>query len=94
MLTFPELEVIETQVASRPVTFPYVPGLLTFREAPALIDAFRKVEAAPDVVLFDGQGYAHPRRLGVASHLGLLLVPPTIGCAKSRLIGTFDEPGQ
>jgi deoxyribonuclease V len=93
VLTFPGLEIIETQVASRPVTFPYVPGLLSFREGPALIDAFRQVQAEPDVVLFDAQGYAHPRRLGAASHLGLALERPAIGCAKSRLVGHYDEPG-
>jgi hypothetical protein len=73
VLTFPGLEVIETAFASRPVTFPYVPGLLSFREAPAVLGAFGRVDTAPDVVLFDGQGYAHPRRFGLASHLGLLL---------------------
>jgi deoxyribonuclease V len=93
VLTFPELELLETQVASRPVTFPYVPGLLSFREGPVLIDAFRQVEHTPDAILFDGQGIAHPRRLGLASHIGLWLELPAIGCAKSRLTGRFDEPG-
>jgi deoxyribonuclease V len=93
VLRFPELEVIETRFAALPVTFPYVPGLLSFREAPAMIAALRSVETDPDVVLFDAQGYAHPRRLGAASHLGLLVDRPSIGCAKSRLVGSYDEPG-
>jgi deoxyribonuclease V len=92
VLTFPDLEIVETQVASRPVTFPYVPGLLSFREGPVLIDAFRHVQHAPDAVLFDGQGIAHPRRLGLASHIGLWLDLPALGCAKSRLTGTYTEP--
>lgn len=92
VLVFPTLEVIETAVAWRPVTFPYVPGLLSFREAPAILAACAEVRAEPEVILFDGQGYAHPRRFGLASHLGVILDRPTIGCAKSRLVGTYDEP--
>jgi deoxyribonuclease V len=69
-----------------------VPGLLSFREAPAILAACADVRTEPDVILFDGQGYAHPRRFGLASHLGVVLDRPTIGCAKSRLIGQFDEP--
>lgn len=92
VLGFPALEVVETVFASCPITFPYVPGLLSFREAPAVLAAFEKVTAIPDLVLFDGQGYAHPRRLGLASHLGLLLDRSSIGCAKSRLVGEFEEP--
>jgi len=84
--------VIETQDAVLPVTFPYVPGLLTFREAPALLAAFAKLKTQPDAVMIDGQGIAHPRRIGLASHVGLWLNLPTIGCAKSRFIGTFKEP--
>jgi deoxyribonuclease V len=93
-LTIPALEVIETSVAWEPVDFPYVPGLLSFREAPAVLAACASLTIAPDVLLCDGQGYAHPRRLGLASHLGVILDRPTIGCAKSRLVGHFTEPAQ
>jgi deoxyribonuclease V len=92
VLSFPELEVVEQRIASQPAAFPYVPGLLSFREAPALLAALALVEAEPDVVLFDAQGIAHPRRLGAASHLGLFVDRPSIGCAKSRLVGQYDEP--
>jgi deoxyribonuclease V len=84
--------VVERQSAITETHFPYVPGLLSFREAPALIEAFALVRSQPDVVMLDGQGIAHPRRMGIASHVGLWLGVPTVGCAKSRLYGRFDPP--
>jgi deoxyribonuclease V len=87
VLRFPELAICETVVARRKVDFPYVPGLLSFREIPVLMAAFRRLEHKPDLVLCDGQGYAHPRRFGLACHFGVLTDLPTIGVAKTRLIG-------
>jgi deoxyribonuclease V len=86
-------ELVERVGVVGKATFPYVPGLFSFREAPVVLEAFGRLAARPDVVLCDGQGIAHPRRIGLASHLGLWLDLPTIGCAKSRLCGTYDEPG-
>lgn len=84
--------VIEKQGATAEIDFPYVPGLLSFREAPALLQAFAKIESNPDVVMFDGQGVAHPRGIGIAAHVGLFLGRPCLGCAKSRLFGEHNEP--
>jgi len=85
-------EVVETKSAVRKVLLPYIPGLLSFREAPACIAAVEKLKAVPDMFFIDGQGIAHPRRLGLAAHLGLFFDTPTVGCAKSRLTGTFKDP--
>jgi deoxyribonuclease V len=93
VLRFDDCTIVETQEAVQEVAFPYVPGLLSFREAPVLLEAFAKVQAEPDAVMFDGQGIAHPRRLGLASHMGLWLNRPCVGCAKSLLTGRFKEPG-
>jgi deoxyribonuclease V len=93
VLDYPEMRIVETELVTERVEFPYVPGLLSFREAPLTLAAFEKLTATPDLAIVDGQGVAHPRRLGLAAHLGLCLGVPTIGCAKSRLIGEHDEPG-
>lgn len=94
VFSFPDLALIEQVTATREVTFPYVPGLLAFREAPVVLAALERLRLRPDLLMFDAQGYAHPRRLGLARHLGAYLDQPSIGCAKSRLIGAYDEPGQ
>ena len=88
----PDFKLIETATASQKLTFPYIPGLLSFREAPVCIAAVEKLQIQPDLFIIDGQGIAHPRRLGLASHLGLFFDKPTIGCAKSRLTGYFEDP--
>jgi deoxyribonuclease V len=92
VLKLPDFVSVETTSALRKVTFPYIPGLLSFREAPVCIAAVEKLKAEPDVFIIDGQGTAHPRRLGLAAHLGLFFDKPTIGCAKSRLTGYFEDP--
>ncbi len=86
--------VVEQRVAVRPLHFPYVPGLLSFREAPALLAALRKLRGEPEVLLCDGHGLAHPRRFGIACHIGVLTGLPTVGCAKSRLVGEHADPAQ
>ena len=91
--SLPGLEEIERATAVQPVRFRYVPGLLSFREAPAALAALERLRARPDVLLCDGQGYAHPRRFGLACHLGVLLDCPCVGCAKTWLTGTYAEPG-
>ncbi len=94
VLDYPQLGLVETKVVSGRVDFPYVPGLLSFREAPLTLATFQQLSVTPDLVLVDGQGIAHPRRLGLASHLGLFLDTPTIGCAKSRLCGSHRVPDE
>jgi len=93
VLAYPGLAIVDSSVFEGPCSFPYVPGLLSFREIPALLEAWRGLRLIPDCVLCDGQGIAHPRGLGLASHFGLVLGIPTIGCAKSPLFGRFEEPG-
>ncbi|NQT47443.1 MAG: deoxyribonuclease V [Chloroflexi bacterium] len=90
VLSYPDLNVLEVQIAEREIDFPYVPGLLSFREAPLILAACQQLDTVPDLVIVDGQGIAHPRRFGLASHLGLLLDTATIGCAKSLLCGTHE----
>ena len=93
VLEYPRLEMLESRLAERLLEFPYVPGLLSFRELPVILEAMGKVSGNPDLIMVDGQGIAHPRRFGLASHLGVLLDVPTIGCAKSRLCGEHMSPG-
>jgi deoxyribonuclease V len=92
VLDFPGLQLQEQSIARLPTTFPYVPGLLSFRELPAVLEAIGRLSQQPQIFLCDGQGIAHPRRLGIASHLGVLLDVPTIGVAKTRLVGRYQEP--
>jgi len=97
LFTYPDMALIEESAAVETVSFPYIPGLLSFREGPVLTLAFERLIRKPDIAIFDGQGIAHPRGIGLASHMGLILDIPTIGCAKSRLVGHHenvgDEPG-
>ena len=93
VLSFPELVLVESAIARLPTSFPYVPGLLSFREAPAVLQALASLSRPPDLLVCDGQGLAHPRRFGLACHLGLLAGLPAIGAAKSRLLGEHVSPG-
>ena len=92
VLSLPQLELVEEVGVVSETRFPYVPGLLSFRESPAVLEAWEKLRHEPDAVLFDGQGIAHPRRVGIASHVGMLIERPTVGCAKSLLVGKHEEP--
>ncbi len=91
VLGYPDLNVVEVSTNVGKSTMPYIPGLLSFREAPLLIDAFRKLKCTPDIAVYDGQGIAHPRRVGLASHMGIITNIPSIGCAKSLFIGRYEE---
>jgi len=94
LLSLPELEPVEAVTASRPAAYSYIPGLLAFREGPVILDAMEKLTTVPDVMIFDAHGMAHPLLLGLATHLGVLLDVPSVGCAKSRLCGNYQEPGE
>jgi deoxyribonuclease V len=93
VLNYPEFNILEIAISAGTVTFPYVPGLLSFREMPLTIDVCAKLKSRPDLFIVDGQGLTHPRKMGLASHLGLFLDTPTIGCAKSPLFGKYNDPG-
>jgi deoxyribonuclease V len=93
VVSFPDLQLVDSARAETKVSFPYIPGLLAFREGPVILAALEHLSVEPDLLIFDGQGLAHPRRMGIATHMGVLLDVPSIGCAKSRLVGIHQEPG-
>ncbi len=92
ILEFPDLRIVETRVERSPITFPYIPGLLSFRETPPLLKVFSKIRHEPEVIFIDGHGWSHPRSAGLACHIGVLLNLPVIGCAKSVLVGSYEIP--
>ncbi|MEL6309445.1 MAG: deoxyribonuclease V [Chloroflexota bacterium] len=92
VISYPDLALVETVRAQQPTSYPYIPGLLTFREGPVLEEAFAKLQHEPDVFLFDGMGQIHPRKMGIAAHMGLWLDKPTVGCGKTHFIGDYDAP--
>jgi len=93
-LSYPDLTIVDHSVTKKNINFPYISGLLSFREIPMLLTAWKKLKQKPDIIIVDGAGIAHPRRLGIATHLGMILRIPTIGCAKSLLTGIYKEPGK
>jgi len=94
VMSYPQLEVLEVAVAEIETSFPYIPGLLAFREGPVVLDALRQLRCEPDAFIFDGMGQIHPRKMGIAAHLGLWLRRPTVGCGKTHFIGEFREPAE
>lgn len=94
LLSYPEMEILEKHVYEEPLRMAYIPGLLSFRELPSVLGALQQLRQKPDLVMADGQGIAHPRRLGIAAHLGLWIDTPTIGCAKSLLVGKYEPVGE
>lgn len=94
VLSYPDLRPLDRAVATAKLSFPYVPGLLSFRESPLVLAALEKLRVLPDLLMIDGQGYAHPRRFGIACHLGLLTGIPALGCAKSILVGAYESLGE
>jgi len=94
VMSYPKLEILEKATHFSKVAYPYVPGLLTFREGPAIIECIKKITKKPDLFIFDGQGLAHPRKMGLASHMGIILNKPSVGSAKSHLYGSYKTPGK
>lgn len=92
VMSYPNMKILDVSIESKEISFPYIPGFLSFREGPIIIEAIKKLSLVPDVFIFDGQGIAHPRKMGIATHIGVVLDISTVGCAKSVLCGTYKEP--